>query len=684
MLTAYSGRYSNTVGYAYDAAGRKKTESLTIAGQTYTTTTEYNARGQLTKYTYPDSTVVDRSYTARGELYQLKHAGATIDTRVYDNGGRMISSIYNNGVVDTRAYGSDNTLSSITFTGSGTSIGNLSYGWDNNHNKTSETITGTMSNYGFSIPTDGYDGEDRLVSFNRTSGLSQSWNLSAVGDWNSVTTNGTAQTRTHGPTHELLTGAGSNVSTDLKGNITLIPSSLRPNASSVTSTWDFDNRLASATTGSTTVSHQYDALGRRVARTSGSSTTVYVQAGQQTIADYASGAVPASSTYRYLYASYIDEPVMRWTTSSSTPVYYHRNQQYSVTALTDSSGAVLERYAYTAYGVPTIANASGGVLSSSALNNRYTYTGREWDYDIQQYHFRARMYDPGLGRFCSRDPIGFFGGINAFAVHHTLQGCDPLGLKPWIVGPEAAAVSFIAPFKPTAELAQEVFDEANKATGNQLQPGDLHVIMIFLTELARSANPSPAATYATWDTLLKSQEYRGFGRLQVEISCNCGYFIEDMNTPHFHDQGWTPFRLPNGYTVKYDQGEGEGSLDVTFADDISSPVWTNNSKNAFCVRAVLKNQFRIGFLGQLIAKIAFNTGVPFVWADIEYRMCCDSTYSIEWSGSNFPTHWAYLDKSKVGGRPQKDLAAFTFRTPNARAAGGVFHAISGSGVWVDK
>ncbi len=436
MLTAYSGRYSNTVGYAYDAAGRKKTESLTIAGQTYTTTTDYNARGELTKYTYPDSTVVDRTYTARGELYQLKHAGTTIDTRAYDNGGRMSSSTYNNGVVDTRAYGLDNTLSSITFAGSGTSIGNMSYAWDNNRNKTSETIVGTMSNYGFSIPTGGYDNEDRLVSFNRTSGLSQSWSLSSVGDWNSVTTNGTAQTRTHGPTHELLTGAGSNVSTDVKGNITLIPSSLRPQASNLTSVWDFDNRLVSATTGSTTVSHQYDALGRRVARTSGSSTTVYAQAGQQTIADYASGAVPASSTYRYLYASYIDEPIMRWTTSSSTAVYYHRNQQYSVTALTDASGSVLERYAYTAYGVPTIANASGTVLSASAQNNRYTYTGREWDNDIQQYHYRARMYDPSLGRFCLRDPIGYVDGANVFqyVANRPLTLQDPYGLQTVLPG----------------------------------------------------------------------------------------------------------------------------------------------------------------------------------------------------------------------------------------------------------
>ena len=31
MLTAVSGRYNNTVGYAFDPVGRKASESLTIA-----------------------------------------------------------------------------------------------------------------------------------------------------------------------------------------------------------------------------------------------------------------------------------------------------------------------------------------------------------------------------------------------------------------------------------------------------------------------------------------------------------------------------------------------------------------------------------------------------------------------------------------------------------------------------
>ena len=52
----------------------------------------------------------------------------------------------------------------------------------------------------------------------------------------------------------------------------------------------------------------------------------------------------------------------------------HRNQQYSIYAITDTAGAVSERYAYTAYGQPTILAADGTTsLTTSAINNRYTY-----------------------------------------------------------------------------------------------------------------------------------------------------------------------------------------------------------------------------------------------------------------------------------------------------------------------
>ena len=245
MLTVVSGRYTNTVTYTYDSAGRKDDESLTIGGQTYTTGTEYNLLGQVSSYTYPDGSVVDRTYTDRGQLATIARNSTTIDTRTYDDGGRMTSSAYNNGVSETRAYNNDNTLTSITFTGA--PIGNLTYGWDSNKNKTSEGITGTMSGYGFDVGTAGYDDEDRLVAWNRDdSQLNKSWDLSLVGDWDSVTENGSQQNRTHGPTHELLTAANESVTTDVKGNMTSIPAVLRPGSDPLALTWDFDNRMSSA------------------------------------------------------------------------------------------------------------------------------------------------------------------------------------------------------------------------------------------------------------------------------------------------------------------------------------------------------------------------------------------------------------------------------------------------------
>ena len=337
ILTAVSGRYSNTVTYTYDAAGRKSTESLTISGRTYTSETEYDAAGRVSKLTYPDGSEVTRSYTDRGELHEIAVGLTTIDTRAYDDGGRMTSSSYANGVSESRSYNSDNTLASISY--SGAAVGDLSYGWDVNKNKTSESIGGVMSDYGF---TAGYDAEDRLTSWDRAdTNLDQSWNLSEVGNWDSFTENSSVQNRTHGAAHELLTVDSQSVDHDVKGNMTELPAVLRPGSDPLALSWDFDNRLSAADVdddGINDVFYRFDALGRRVGRDDGIADMVYFQDGQQTLADYVLGALPSSPTYIYVYGSYIDEPVYRDGTGGVR--YFHRNQQYSLTALTNASGTI--------------------------------------------------------------------------------------------------------------------------------------------------------------------------------------------------------------------------------------------------------------------------------------------------------------------------------------------------------
>jgi RHS repeat-associated protein len=154
---------------------------------------------------------------------------------------------------------------------------------------------------------------------------------------------------------------------------------------------------------------------------------------QQTIADYPVGGAATTPTFRYVYASYIDEPVVRKTAGTGgTLVYFHRNHQYSVTAVTTSAGAISELYAYSAYGQPTILDASASVLSASAISNRYTYTGREWDATLGLHHFRARWMSPSAGRFLTRDPIGYLGGISLSAIYVGLSELDPDGKNIWV------------------------------------------------------------------------------------------------------------------------------------------------------------------------------------------------------------------------------------------------------------
>jgi RHS repeat-associated protein len=122
-------------------------------------------------------------------------------------------------------------------------------------------------------------------------------------------------------------------------------------------------------------------------------------------------------------------PAIETTNLTEVALGYHRNQQYSITAMTTSTGAVAERYAYTAYGQPTIASASGSVLTSSAVGNRYTYSGREWDETLGIHHFRARWMSPMTGRFLGRDPIGYVDGLNLYNSYFVPNKLDPNGNK---------------------------------------------------------------------------------------------------------------------------------------------------------------------------------------------------------------------------------------------------------------
>ncbi len=501
MASAESGRYNNTVAFDYDAAGRLTSESLTVTfGQTttYTVQSQYDAANRRTGITYPDGSAVARQYTARDQLAQIDYNSSMVASFAYDNGSRRTSRTLGDtpGTQTAWVYGrQDNLPTAINSDVAGASF---SYTYDANKNKLTEGISAPMANYGFTSTA--YDSADRLTAWNRTDGnLDQAWNLSLVGNWATFTQNQLQQTRSHTAVHEIAAIDANPIAHDPAGNLTR-------NAGDTLDryTWDFDNRLASADVdqdGTAECGYQYDALGRRVSKTvpdcEGSATTVFVGTIQalehsphakQVLAEYPADAPPASPARKFVYAEYIDEPVMMVATSgaTTTPYYYHQNSLYSVAAITDASGTVVERYAYSAYGKPMFLDANANLLDpqASTIGNPYLFTGRRLDEETGLYYYRARMYDAELGRFVGRDPIGYYGGMNLYEYvrDNPINGSDPDGLRPaewfsdytYIVGPEIVPSATgkvcmkVSVHYVTSWFTTPIFDENDRLVGSKM------------------------------------------------------------------------------------------------------------------------------------------------------------------------------------------------------------------------
>jgi len=80
-----------------------------------------------------------------------------------------------------------------------------------------------------------------------------------------------------------------------------------------------------------------------------------------------------------------------------------------------------------------IFNGSGIQIQTSQVGNIFGFTGREFDSESHLYYYRARYYDPALGRFLSADPIGFGGGDSNFyryVQNRAIVAKDPSGSIP--------------------------------------------------------------------------------------------------------------------------------------------------------------------------------------------------------------------------------------------------------------
>ena len=292
-------------------------------------------------------------------------------------------------------------------TSTGTAIDRYGYGYDRDSNRTyRENLVSTSNSELYS-----YDGVNQLATWSRgtlnstkdgisgTASRTQSWDADSLGNFESVTTNGTAVTRTHNKQNQITAVTGATTPTyDSEGNLTKDQAGQQY----VFDAWD--QLVTVKDSGGTTIaSYKYDGLGARVQATRSSTTTdYYYSTDWQVVEERVGSTVKAQYVWSPVY---VDALILRDRDADNSSgngleerLWTTQDANWNVTALYDASGAVVERYVYDAFGAVTYLDASWGSRSSSSYAWTYLFQGLALDAATGLYHaalatFKQRSAD---------------------------------------------------------------------------------------------------------------------------------------------------------------------------------------------------------------------------------------------------------------------------------------------------
>ena len=253
------------------------------------------------------------------------------------------------------------------------------------------------------------------------------------------------QSRSNNKDNQLtkINGSSQGIEFDRAGNAT----KLRPGAGGDWSkafvpVWDAWNRLVEVKdeNGTTVQKNTYDGLSRRITRESGGKVVhTYWSDRWKPVEERIDSATTAARSYLWgERPGHRDELVLRDRDTNEDGTLderlYATMDYFNGTAILDTSGAVLERYAYSAFGVRHVMAEDFTPRTSSDYAGDFGFQGQFRDAATGWYNYGYRFYVPELGRWINRDPIGEHGGVNVYTcfVNDPINQYDLLGETPLV------------------------------------------------------------------------------------------------------------------------------------------------------------------------------------------------------------------------------------------------------------
>lgn len=430
-----------TMTFTYDRADRLKSES-TPHGRTVAY--QYDLANRLKKLTYPDGSFLTHLYDSLDRLTQITEGPQAVflATFEYDSLGRRERVLLADGTTTQYDYDDASRVAGLAVTGGASGPQFIGYHYDANGNPIRRERDGRVTYFGYdklnqliyeggadpTVPTpDGGTGGGPIP-------LPPTFEYDANG--NRLSSRDGGATATYIPNHlNQYTSVGGIPHTyDTNGNLIF--------DGSVVYIYDFLDRLAETQGSFGTARYKYDVFGRIVQKAVNGTIVNVVPAGDQ-IAEETSGS--NAQVAEYVYGQAVDEPLRMNRLGQDH--YFHADKLGSVLYMTSPNGQLEERYTYSGFGRTTVSDGTGQPLAASIIGNPFGFAGREYNNHTGSYQNRYREYLPQIGRFASREPLGYWPDANVYRYvgNSATRWRDPFGLQSY---PELYAGDPDLPLEP--------------------------------------------------------------------------------------------------------------------------------------------------------------------------------------------------------------------------------------------